>query len=127
MYASPEYFSKNQPTETFLLHQAVQAGQVSEVQKVLADPNCDINAQNKAGETALHLAVAVGSTEMVNLLLQKEASPNVLNRQRKTALDIANELHQDKVKDLLLSKGAFTAAQMAAATQHNNTRECCIF
>lgn len=111
MYASPEYFDRQAPTKVFLLHTAVQqAKSLTEVEQCLS--NCDVNEQNNAGDTALHVAVAShDELNIVNCLLQHQADPNIQNRQHKTPLDLARELHKEDMRQVLISHGGHTAAQ----------------
>ena len=46
---------------------------------ILQVPNIDAGHKSARGRTALHLAVASGSKEIVQLLLEKGVNPNVMS------------------------------------------------
>merc|ERR1712217_720834 len=51
----------------------------------------NVNYQQEMGCTPLMFAVAAWSKPFVKLLLEKKASPNIEDRDGRTALDVANE------------------------------------
>lgn len=59
------------------LHQAVQSGDVQEVREILATTPMVMNAHDRAGFTALHLAVIKNDDEMVAVLLGAGANADV--------------------------------------------------
>jgi ankyrin repeat protein len=59
-----------------------------------------------AGMTALHIAVQQGRTEIVQLLLQRGADPNVLDVQGLSALDRAYGSHHEEYAEALRKHGA---------------------
>uniref|UniRef100_A0A8C1MAZ2 Osteoclast-stimulating factor 1 n=1 Tax=Cyprinus carpio TaxID=7962 RepID=A0A8C1MAZ2_CYPCA len=56
---------------------------------LLGQPNCELNQQNKLGDTALHAAAWKGYSDIVEMLLNKNARTDVVNNEKKTALDMA--------------------------------------
>jgi hypothetical protein len=56
--------------------------------KVLLDRHVNVNAQNDAGQTALHFAV-LSSDETVKLLAENGAQLDIRDKQGKTPLDFA--------------------------------------
>lgn len=63
-----------------------------------------VNARNRAGETALHLASAVGSTDLVRILLDAGANVNALTEvERRTPLHLACLCDHADVLKLLLN------------------------
>jgi len=61
----------------------------------------NVNFKNEDGETALHIACAVGASEMVQILLDANADPNVPSTSElKTPLEVAIDKHaQLKAED----------------------------
>ncbi|CAG2248920.1 unnamed protein product [Mytilus edulis] len=51
-----------------------------DVVKVLCNFNADVNLQNNNGWTSLYVACRNGSTDIVDLLLQQNADPNILQK-----------------------------------------------
>ncbi|GLT66902.1 hypothetical protein SLA2020_392430 [Shorea laevis] len=84
------------------LHMAVK-GQSCEVVKLLLEADAAIvMLPDKFGNTALHVATRKKRVEIVNELLSlRDINVNVLNRDRKTALDIAEELPESADSSLL--------------------------
>ncbi len=76
-----------------------------------------IDQQNKDGDTALTLAAFIGSTDIVELLLNSEATINHRNKASKTALDLAAWAGKTDTVKLLLNKGA----QISAISKNNET------
>ena len=97
--ADPELASRNHTTAlmfaaglgrglgVFAKDYATEA-QMVEGLKVLLDRHVNVNAQNDAGDTALHFA-AMNSLETVKLLAANGAQLDVKNRQGRTPLDFA--------------------------------------
>src|SRR5699024_10253684 len=64
-------------------------GDVPEIQEQL-DRKININAVlDNAGNTAMHMAALHGQLQVLQLLRQAGANPNILNKRGKTAFDIA--------------------------------------
>ena len=71
--------------------------------KLLLEKNPElINHQNKFNETPLHKAVEIGNHQMINLLLEKNANPNIKNKFGETPLHISASKGEYKVIKLLL-------------------------
>jgi ankyrin repeat protein len=58
------------------------------------------------GHTPLHIAALNGNFKMVNMLLESDADPNVVNKDGFTALMFAAHFNNDKIATSLLDKGA---------------------
>lgn len=90
------------------LHLATQE-QHPDIVKHLLDSNFgptsifDINAQNKSGWTALHLAASSGRLITVDILLRNGANIETINSNRQTALHIAAYYNHDWVVRALLN------------------------
>lgn len=77
---------------TTILHLAVQCAEPTVVDFVLSQtsPTFDINARDKDGNTALHVASQLGRTSVVKQLLDRNGiNESLVNFQGKTALDLA--------------------------------------
>ena len=73
---------------TTVLHLAVQCASPAVIDQVLRSA-IDVDAQDKDGNGALHLAAILGRAELVQLLLDHKADTSMLNYQGQTALDVA--------------------------------------
>ena len=83
--------------------------------KLILHAGCDVNVDNTEGNTPLHLAVmfkpadpkeVVILSEMLLLLLDVGADPNVANKNGQTALD---SCETDAARRILLEKGRLSA------------------
>lgn len=96
------------------LHMAVK-GVNSEVVKLLLDADAAIvMLPDKFGNTALHIATRKKRAEIVNVLLYlPDTNVNALNRDHKTALDIAEDLplseESSEIRECLAHYGALKA------------------
>ncbi|CZT12397.1 related to oxysterol-binding protein [Rhynchosporium graminicola] len=94
--------------DTTILHLAIQCAEVPVVEYVLSDGagTIDINARDKEGNTALHLAASQGRGNIVRLLLdQPGINDSVANYQGKLPLDMART--PDIFQQLQLSRSIF--------------------
>ena len=66
----------------------------------------DVNTPNTAGYTGLMAAAERGRVDIVKLLLDHKADPNVAGRDAGTALMLAAENNQPEIVKLLLDRGA---------------------
>ena len=76
---------------TSILHLAIQCAEPQVVQQVLTEgTSLDINAQDREGNTGLHLAAQLGRAPIVNQLLEHpDINDALVNRSGKTPLDLA--------------------------------------
>jgi ankyrin repeat protein len=97
---------KNRPLHYFC--QAYKSPNCSKPFKQLVDKGCEVNAQNKNGETALHKAIFNNSVRllMVDLLLKNGADVNILNNKGESAIHYAVRLGRDDLVSVLLRHGA---------------------
>lgn len=61
-----------------------------------------LNQQDRAGNTALHYAAALGRAEIVRELLSNGANPHIKNKNEKTPQELASEITKDEVKKILI-------------------------
>lgn len=94
--------------DTSILHLAIQCAELPVVEYVLSDGNgsIDVNARDKDGNTALHLAAVQGRGQIVQLLLkQPEINDSIINHQGRVPLDLART--PDIFQQLQLSRSIF--------------------
>jgi hypothetical protein len=75
-----------------------------EIAKLLIEKGANVNVKGVGSITPLHIAVARGQFEMVELLLSKGAEPNVLTYEGRSPLDYARG--NKKMEGLLKAQGA---------------------
>lgn len=99
--------------DTTVLHLAIQCAEFPVIEYVLSDGlgSIDVNARDKDGNTALHLAATQGRTTVVKLLLeQKDINDAVANNQGKLPLDVAR--NPEIFQLLQLSRSLFAEAKV---------------
>ena len=85
------------------LHIAAKYGQDHAIVQLLCK-ECDINAQNKEGDTPLHIAAGWNKTaEVSKLLLYRECNPNTQNKEGDTPLHLAASSNKPAVVSKLLA------------------------
>jgi hypothetical protein len=85
------------------LHRLVQNTSDDTLIRLLINQGIDVNAVNKAGQTALMLAAENGNDESVKALLEAGADVNRKDREGKTAWDSADN---DDIRSMLETYGA---------------------
>jgi hypothetical protein len=94
--------------DTTILHLAIQCAELAVIEYVLSDGagTIDINARDKDGNTALHLAASQGRSHVVRLLLeQPDINDSIANYQGRLPLDLART--PDIFQQLQLSRSIF--------------------
>ncbi|MCC6696353.1 MAG: ankyrin repeat domain-containing protein [Candidatus Hydrogenedentes bacterium] len=83
-----------------------KTGEVGKLEAIVsADPGI-VEAADESGATLLHFAAAAGRVDVVKLLLDKGADPNVANYDGETPLDLAEEVKaSQEIRDLLQGAG----------------------
>ena len=131
--STPEILNYIEPqTGNNILFYCIEKNNYS-LAKILLEKNPQlINYQNKFNETPLHKAVEIGNHQMINLLLEKNADPNIQNQFGETPLHIAASKGEYKVIKLLLlynsdlnilSNEGFSAEDYANERGHNKCVE----
>jgi serine/threonine-protein phosphatase 6 regulatory ankyrin repeat subunit B len=73
---------------------------------LLVDSGCDINIQDKKGNTALHIATKVGSYEIIEYLFQHGGNINKKNQRGNTSIQIAASNGKLKIYKYFIKNGA---------------------
>ena len=74
--------------------------------ELLIAHGADVNAEDKLGDTPLHLAARLEHNDIVEILLDCGANVNALNLAKRSALFEAARLHRQQIVESLLSHGA---------------------
>ena len=101
----PERADAAPPEADHSLHQAVAAGDIAGVQRLLL-AGADVNAPDELGATPLHLAVAEGGIAVVQELLAAGAGVNFADNDGLTPLHLAAGWDDATAVNALLSAGA---------------------
>jgi len=88
-----------------LLHSAA-SGDSIKILEILIAKGLDINLRDNYGWTPLHYAARDGRVENVERLITEGADINIRSIMGQTPLNVADEMKQDKVRALLIEKGA---------------------
>ncbi|CAC5424328.1 unnamed protein product [Mytilus coruscus] len=88
-----------------LLHFVCEEGSTDFLEVLLSCEECDLNIANSHGMTALHIATAMGYTEIVELLILKDCDINVCDSNNQTPLCLAIQNYQKPCFELLISCG----------------------
>lgn len=86
------------------LWRIAESGAIDELEGVL--PQADINGRNEHGMTALMRAAYHGRAQMVRVLLDHGADPNVARNDNFTALSLAAFFGHAEIVDMLMGRGA---------------------
>ncbi|XP_046569235.1 ankyrin-3-like [Haliotis rubra] len=109
--ANPGWKTRNDNTS---LHAAVASNSEETVSALLSAKNIKecINAKNKTGDTALHIACRHTHTGILKPLLKSGADPNIRNTSDEAPLHVACKQKDAKTVEILLEKG-FDANSLA--------------
>ena len=88
------------------LWRIAESGEIEELEAVLS--RAEVNARNEHGMTALMRAARQGRVEMVRILLERGADPNVVRGDNFTALSLAAFFGHTEIVEVLLKHGART-------------------
>jgi len=80
------------------LHLVILSGPTSvDMFKYFLSKNCDVNAQNRKGDTPLHIAVSIRNELYIRLLLEKKANPNIQNTFLKTPIESVGPEYSEQI------------------------------
>jgi hypothetical protein len=102
--------SPKKPTPLAPILTLVSANDVERVRDSVARHRVQLRELDFDGNTPLHIAALLGSTEMVETLLAAGAETGVRNHDGETALDAARRAGRKKVIRILETPGARDAA-----------------
>ncbi|MFC1781261.1 ankyrin repeat domain-containing protein, partial [Planctomycetota bacterium] len=110
-------YDPNETSEGYvkMLHQYVRDRDIEKISELL-DQGEDINGKDWLGYTPLQWAIYFGYPEVVELLLSREADPDIQSTTGRYALEIARAMAYADVEELLRQEGA-TADIAEAAEQ----------
>lgn len=86
------------------LHRAVLLGDYKFVWRLIKDPKLFknfIDSQDELGRTPLHIAVEIGNSDLVALLLKYNANRNIRNNDMKTPYDLAIDSHTKQAEEIV--------------------------
>jgi len=93
------------------IHRAVEKKDLTAVKKLIKADKSVVNLESSAGVTPLHIASAINSVDMVDLLVKNGASIGAATKEGFTPLHFAASRNHPEVVRNLLDKGADTAAK----------------
>jgi len=88
-----------------MLHQYVRDHDLDKINETLST-GTDINEKDWLGYTPLHWACYFGYADLVTLLIDKGASPNLISDTGRTCLEIATAMDYGEIAELLEKHGA---------------------
>lgn len=69
--------------------------------RILISAKCRISEQNKNGDTALHIAAAMGRRKLTRILLEADCDKNIRNKQNESAREIALRKDLNEILEIL--------------------------
>lgn len=84
------------------LHISSERSDAEDIVTALATELCDVNARNKLGRTALHLAAKLGNLQNLRVLLDAGCDRNIKDKLGFTAVGLAFKFNQKGSADILL-------------------------
>jgi ankyrin repeat protein len=93
--------SPRKPARPAPILSLVSANNVQKVRQSVSNDPAQLREIDFDGNTPLHIAALLGSTEMVSALLEAGADLNLKNQDGETALDAAQRAHRTAVARLL--------------------------
>jgi len=84
------------------LHLSSERAGAEDILSVLAASSCEVNARNKLGRTALHLAAKLGNLQNLKVLLDAGCDRNIKDKLGFTAVGLAFKFNQKGSADILL-------------------------
>lgn len=115
----------DQAAEKSLLHKAVEENHRAAVRAILG-VGADVNEADRNGETPVFAAVRNGNLEMVRLLIEWNASVDVVNRRHQSVTDIAVICNKNDILKFLLRHSELVkqkSVKLAAVLKHSGSKQ----
>jgi len=91
--------------------------------KELLEHGININQQDDLGNTALHYAIETKNLNLTHALLSDCADVNIKNNEGKSSLDLANEINDESIKNLINHPPSFDYnTYINSHSENNNNR-----
>jgi len=105
-------YDPNEDTRNYvrMLHQYVRDHDMEKINETLST-GVDINEKDWLGYAPLHWACYFGYADLVTLLMDKGADPNLISNTGRTCLEIATEMDYGELVELLLQSESKTNEQ----------------
>ena len=103
------------------LHIGSERAEFEDILILLALSSCGVNARNKLGRTALHLAAKQGNLENLRILLDAGCDRNIKDKLGFTAVGLAFKFNQKASADILLHYKPRRNQTVCEATVHYET------
>lgn len=100
---------------------AVHTGSIMSVRYLLNRSRCLVDARDRQGDTALHWCATKGHKSILQLLLESDANPNLLNDRQQSPLDIAKKMKFRNLQRLLAKAVRTKSLQIFQKKLHVDT------
>ncbi|GFT73185.1 tyrosine-protein kinase HTK16 [Nephila pilipes] len=104
--AQPPPSDSRRHGRTNLLHRATKEGELTVVRELLKSGYHNLDAKNQEGQTAVHLASIAGFDDILDLLLESGANPNIIDGSGLTPLHYACLNNRPLTVDVLVNHRA---------------------
>ncbi|GBN82783.1 Tyrosine-protein kinase Shark, partial [Araneus ventricosus] len=104
--AQPPPSDSRRHGRTNLLHRATKEGELTVVRELLKSGYHNLDAKNQEGQTAVHLASMAGFDDILDLLLNSGANPNIIDGSGLTPLHYACLNNRPSTVDVLINHRA---------------------
>ena len=108
-------------SKSSLLHFAAASNQVDIIDYLAVECKVDVNSQDSAGNTPLHLAVINGHIEASRAILGHGADCSICNIDERTALHLAMDKTSQQSKELIMEFLKFPHVDLFARGKFNST------
>ena len=100
------YYNENNEQNDNVIHRAVKGGKLNLVELYIAKGDINAISDDQFKETPLFVAAKCGLNNMVSMLLESGADPNITDGNKKTPLWIASQNNKETIVELLVERGA---------------------
>lgn len=105
LFSIQNFFRHRVTQQESNLHETVKQCDLDKLRSIITDRNIDINALNEENQTALHCAIETGNIDIVRLLLNSGADPNLQDDLNFSPLHKACIRNNTEIVKLLLDYG----------------------